>query len=326
MQDIQSSSRRVQEIVGVIESLSFQTNILALNAAVEAARAGDQGRGFAVVAAEVRSLAHRSAASAREIKALIDASAENVATGAKQITAGSQTFAEIVQGIREVASSVHDIKSSAVEQSNGLDQISQAIRHIDQLTQQNAEMVESAFHSSSQLSERADRLAGAVGSFKLRQGSADEALAFVHRAVDLYRAQGQAALRRITEEACDYTDKDMYVFAFDRNGVYRAFAGNAGKVGSAVRDNPGVDGDKLVRDAFDQAGRGGGWVDYDFTNPQSGAVDLKTSYVEAVSSDLVLGCGIYKQRAAQVDARPLDLPLDSIRLEQRSRLVQLGTT
>jgi methyl-accepting chemotaxis protein len=321
MQDIQASSRRVQEIVGVIEGIAFQTNILALNAAVEAARAGDQGRGFAVVAAEVRSLAQRSAASAREIKTLIGASAGHVDTGAAQIGGASQTFAEIVQGIREVADSVHAIKTSTAEQSGGLEQIAQAVRHIDEITQRNAQMVESALHSSSQLSGRAERLRAAVASFRLRQGSADEALSLVRRAVEAYQATGSAALAQITDPANGFSDRDMYVFAFDRDGIYRAFAGKADKVGTAVRDNPGVDGAKLVRDAFEQAGHGGGWVDYDFANPQTGAVDLKTSYVEPVTPDLVLGCGVYKARGATADGGRVSPRMKGLRAEQRDRLV-----
>ena len=298
MQDIQSSSSRVQEIVGVIEGLSFQTNILALNAAVEAARAGEQGRGFAVVASEVRSLAQRSAESAREIKSLITASAQHVSSGVTQIGAASDTFAKIVQGIHDVASSVHEIKTSAAQQSNGLDQIAQAVRSIDEITQRNAQMVESAFKSSSQLSNRAKQLSAAVSNFKLRQGSADEALALVRKAVGMYRQTGSAALAQITDAASGLVDRDMYVFAFDRQGLYRAFAGKAEKIGTSVRDVPGVDGDQLVKDAFDQAAHGGGWVDYQFANPQTGEVALKTSYVEPVSPDLVIGCGVYKSRDA----------------------------
>ncbi len=319
MQDIQASSKRVNDIVGVIEGIAFQTNILALNAAVEAARAGEQGRGFAVVASEVRSLAQRSSSSAREIKSLIGASTEHVETGVVQITGASRTFEEIVAGIREVADSVHTIHASTVEQSSGLTQIAQAVQHIDELTQRNAQMVESAFHSSTQLSERAERLAAAVSSFKLRQGSADEALALVRKACELYAAAGPSALARITDAASGLCDRDMYVFAFDRQGIYRAFAGKADKVGTAVRDNPGVDGDKLVRDAFEQAAHGGGWVDYDFANPQTGSVDLKTSYVEPVGKDLILGCGVYKSRGSTPSGQAV-LHVGQ-RAEQKSRLV-----
>ena len=307
-QNIQAGSRKMNEIIAVIEAIAFQTNILALNAAVEAARAGEQGRGFAVVAAEVRALAQRSSTSAREIKALIDSSVQNVETGVTHIAEANTTFAQIVEGIREVAVHVRLIAEGASEQSSGLAQISQAVNHIDQLTQQNAQMVESASSSSVNLSERATRLGAAVAMFRLRQGSADEAHALVARAVACYRAQGASALNHISDPKSGFLDRDMYVFAFDRQGIYRAFAGKPERIGVPVRDSPGVDGDKLVREAFEQAENGGGWVDYNFVNPSSGAVNLKTSYVEPVTPDLLLGCGVYKAREAAAPAGGAVLP------------------
>jgi methyl-accepting chemotaxis protein len=295
MKDIQTSSRRVHEIIGVIEGIAFQTNLLALNAAVEAARAGEQGRGFAVVAAEVRSLAQRSSASAREIKNLIGESVRHVEAGVQQVSGASQSFSDIIGGIREVASQVGGIASSAREQSSGLAQISQAVNQIDTLTQQNAQMVDQAMDSSAQLSQRADKLAGAVASFKLRQGSADEALALVKKAMALVRQRGNSALGEITANASEWTDRDMYVFAFDRRGVYQAFGGNPAKCGTSVREVRGVNGDKLVADAFERAAQGGGWVDYTFVNPANGQTAWKTSYVEPVSDDLIVGCGVYKR-------------------------------
>jgi methyl-accepting chemotaxis protein len=298
MHDIQTSSRRVAEIIGVIEGIAFQTNILALNAAVEAARAGEQGRGFAVVAAEVRTLAQRSSTAAREIKTLIGESVGHVDAGVQRIGGSSQTFTDIVAGVREVADNLRGISAGAGRQSASLGQISEAVAEIDRLTQQNAHMVEQALHSSGQLNERAERLSGAVSSFRLRQGSADEALALVRRAVELYRGAGSGALQRITQDAKAWVDRDMYVFAFDRQGVYRAFGGNVAKVGTSVREIRGINGDKLVSDAFERAGFGGGWVDYEFANPQTGGIDLKTSYVEPVTADLVIGCGVYKSRSS----------------------------
>ncbi len=302
MQDIQASSRRVEEIVGVIEGIAFQTNILALNAAVEAARAGEHGRGFAVVAAEVRTLAQRSAQSAKEIKGLIGESVAHVEGGARQIATASQTFDDIVDGVRQVASHVRGISSSSQGQAASLAQISDAVAQIDDITKQNAQMVEHAMRGSEHLSGRAAKLSAAVASFRLRQGSADEALAMVRKAVALYRSRGPAALGEITSSAAQWVDRDMYVFAFDRGGVYRAFGGNQAKVGTSVRDVRGVNGDKLVSDAFARAAEGGGWVDYDFANPTTGAVDCKTSYVEPVEADLVMGCGVYKTRGEAVAA------------------------
>ena len=320
VEDIQTSSRKVQEIIGVIEGIAFQTNLLALNAAVEAARAGEQGRGFAVVASEVRTLAGRSATAAKEIKQLIGQSVEHVDRGVQQIKGTRETFERIIHGIREVADSTRVIAASASEQSLALSQVSQAVVHLDEITQRNAELVEEAFHSSSQMSDKASRLSHAVANFRLRQGSADEALSLVQRAVALYQQQGPRALAEITERSKEFTDRDMYVFAFDRQGIYRALSGKPEKVNTAVKDNPGVDGAKLVADAFEQASHGGGWVDYAFTNPQSGKVDMKTSYVLPVSNDLIIGCGVYKSRELSAQSLLDKLQGAQLRDEQKSKL------
>jgi len=296
VQDIQHSSRKMQEIIAVIEGISFQTNILALNAAVEAARAGEQGRGFAVVAGEVRSLAQRSANSAKEIKQLIQASVEHVDVGVRQIHSTQEAFERILMGIRGVAEEVRNIAHSTQAQSQALDEVTTSVAELEDSTRNSAGLVQQASDSSAQLSERARRLSDAVSSFRLRQGSADEALTLVQQAMQVYRAQGSASFTTITQEGRRFADRDMYVFVFDRRGVYKAFAGKPEKVGTNVCDVPGVDGAKLIRDAFERASFGGGWVDYAFANPQTGRTDLKTSYVEAVGEDMVMGCGVYKRQ------------------------------
>jgi methyl-accepting chemotaxis protein len=142
MDEINHASRRIGDIIGVIDGIAFQTNILALNAAVEAARAGEQGRGFAVVAGEVRSLAGRSAEAAREIKALISASVEKVESGSRQVQDAGQTMNEIVASVQRVTDIIREISAAASEQSQGIGQVNASVGHLDQMTQQNAALVE----------------------------------------------------------------------------------------------------------------------------------------------------------------------------------------
>ena len=168
MDEIQASSRRIGDIIGVINSIAFQTNILALNAAVEAARAGEQGRGFAVVAAEVRTLAQRSAQAAREIKSLVGASVERVESGTRLVADAGQTMDEIVGSVHRVSAVVTEISASSSEQSEGITQVSASVTQVDQLTQQNAALVEQSAAAAESLREQADRLAELVQTFRLQ--------------------------------------------------------------------------------------------------------------------------------------------------------------
>ncbi len=168
MQEISNASRKIADIIGVIDGIAFQTNILALNAAVEAARAGEQGRGFAVVASEVRSLAHRSAEAAREIKTLISHSVETVEAGSQDVGQAGQVMTEIVDGVRRVTDLMAEIAASAKEQHDGIGQVNQAVSHLDQMTQQNAALVEESTAASTSLREQAHRLAEAMAVFRVR--------------------------------------------------------------------------------------------------------------------------------------------------------------
>ena len=168
MDDIAKSSARITEIIGVIDSIAFQTNILALNAAVEAARAGENGRGFAVVASEVRTLAQRSATAAREIKELIQSSEVSVAAGAQRVQAAGKAMHEIVDGIERVNRIIGEIDVAMSEQSAGISQIDRSVAEMDQTTQQNAALVEQSAAASATLNEQAQGLARIVGLFKLR--------------------------------------------------------------------------------------------------------------------------------------------------------------
>jgi len=170
MSSINQSSKKIVDIISVIDGIAFQTNILALNAAVEAARAGEQGRGFAVVATEVRNLAQRSAAAAKEIKDLINDSVSKVETGSRLVNDAGVTMEEIVTSVKRVTDIMAEISAASIEQSAGIEQINQAVAQMDQVTQQNAALVEQAAAASESMQEQAQNLTIAVSTFRLAEG------------------------------------------------------------------------------------------------------------------------------------------------------------
>ncbi len=177
MGEIEASSRKIAEIIGVIDGIAFQTNILALNAAVEAARAGEQGRGFAVVAGEVRNLAQRSAQAAREIKSLIADSVAKVESGSRQVTEAGKTMRDLVDQVKRVTDLLAEIASATMEQNSGISQVNTAVTQLDQMTQQNAALVEESAAAAASLREQAVQLAQSVATFKLGQNEATRVIA-----------------------------------------------------------------------------------------------------------------------------------------------------
>lgn len=200
MEEINASSQKISEIIGVIDGIAFQTNILALNAAVEAARAGEQGRGFAVVASEVRSLAGRSADAAKEIKALIGDSVEKVAAGGQLVNAAGNTMQDIVEQVRRVTDLILEINAATLEQTSGIDQINNAVVQLDQVTQQNAALVEESASAAESLNQQAQQLVRAVAIFKLNAATSSMYTPHAEALVpSLMQRRSHAAVPALTE-------------------------------------------------------------------------------------------------------------------------------
>lgn len=298
VETIERGAGRMSEIIAVIDGIAFQTNILALNAAVEAARAGEQGRGFAVVASEVRNLAQRSSEASKEIRMLIEASVQQVASSTRLIRQAGAGMQQVSQGIRSVAQHVEAISASGNSQDMGLQQINAAVHGIDQVTQENALMVRNVVQEAQALEQRAATLSEAVERFKLQQGTAVEAMQLVERALALRRLGMtlEQYWRTLTDPQQPFHYRDMYVFVLDGTGRYLAFGGNPAKCGRWVQDVPGVDGNALLSAIVAQAEHAPGWVEYDITNPVTGKVQTKMSYV-CKQDGVYLGCGVYKSFA-----------------------------
>jgi len=197
MSAINESARKIEDIISVIDSIAFQTNILALNAAVEAARAGEQGRGFAVVAGEVRSLAQRSASAAKEIKALINDSVSKTYEGTKQVENAGKTMEEVVYSVQQVADIISEIATASAEQSTGIDQVNAAMTLMDEATQQNASLVEEATAAAESLLEQANALADAVSVFKLDEAN----ITFTDNVIKMHPVAKPQLISAIKQEA-----------------------------------------------------------------------------------------------------------------------------
>ena len=295
MQSIEKRSQKMTEIIGVIDGIAFQTNILALNAAVEAARAGEAGRGFAVVAAEVRTLAQRSATAASEVKLLIDGSTGEVHGGVQRIHEASQTLASVVHGIHEVAAKLSSVSLSSAQQSTGLMEISAAVNSLDQLTQRNAQMVETSVHAASSLREQAQALSGGVVSMRLRQGCADEARALVERAVQAIRTEGFSPARdRFHRRDGGFVDRDMFIIVLDNQGYFRAFGMDPTKADKPSVAAPGVDMKTLNAQTMEMAANGGGWLQFTSLHPITKTLTEKMAYVLPDGHGRAVLCSINK--------------------------------
>jgi methyl-accepting chemotaxis protein len=294
MSELQKFASRMEEIVSTIDAIAFQINVLSLNAAVEAARAGSAGRGFAVVASEIRALADQSQKASQEIRSLISNSTERIADSAKIFSQVEQTMSVLVGGIQDVCTRITKVNDESAGQSAALEQVVQSIGSLDELTVQNAQLVVESSKRSDKLLTRAQVLSKAVANIRLRQGTADEARDLVRSAKKLVDSVGQqSAFTKLMDPAGGFIDRDLYIFAFDRDGIFRVFGANRANVGKAVTELPGLDGNLLYNKGWEVASQGGGWIDYEIASPLDGKIKPKSSYV-IESRGWVLGCGIYR--------------------------------
>ena len=294
MGPLQATSSRMNEIIGTIDAIAFQTNLLALNAAVEAARAGEQGRGFAVVAAEVRSLAKRSQQAAAEVRGLIAESSIRVATTVNEISQVNTLMDSLVAGIREIALNVNSMAEGSASQSAALAEVVNAVGDLDTLTRENTTLVAQASEKSDQLIGQTFDLDGAVSFIHLRNGSAEEARQLtIDAAIHVHNVGLQQAVADFHDLDGAFIDRDLYIFSFNKQGVYTIFGSDPKRVGSKLDKTPGLDGPKVLADAWAVCDAGGGWVTYDIVSTLTGEVRPKSSYVVALDRDNLLGCGTY---------------------------------
>lgn len=295
MTRIEQSSRRMSEIIGMIESIAFQTNILALNASVEAARAGEQGRGFTVVASEVRTLAQRSAQASEEVKGLIQLSARDVTEGAQLVARAKTAVARAARAVQEVSERIGAIAGASQDQRSGVDGIGKAVTQLEQVTQQNAALVEEGVAASTAFATEAASLREAVGAFKLdRVAERDQVVALVKRGIAHVRTVGrEQALGDFHNPQGGFVEGERHLYAFNRDGVLLASPFRPDLLGVDQSEHVDHDGKKYVREILNVAkAMGKGWCDYRSTNPVTHRPDTKSAYIES-TEDLILGCGIY---------------------------------
>jgi methyl-accepting chemotaxis protein len=298
MDSINQSSKKIVDIISVIDSIAFQTNILALNAAVEAARAGEQGRGFAVVATEVRNLAQRSSTAAKEIKALIDLSVQNVQNGSQQVAQAGNTMQEVVNSIQRVYDIIGEITVASNEQSSGIAQVNQAMSQMDEGTQRNAALVKQAASAADALKSQTAELNKVVGIFKIKtakNGTREEAAAMVKSAIESLEVKGRdKTFADINNKLGPYCDRDLYVVVYDMNGKNLAHGANEANVNKQMIDSKDGAGKLYVRERISIIQhKGSGWQDYKFLNPISKQMEDKSMYLDRFE-DLIVGCGVYK--------------------------------
>jgi methyl-accepting chemotaxis protein len=299
MRGIQDSSRKVAEIISVIDGIAFQTNILALNAAVEAARAGEQGRGFAVVASEVRTLAQRSANAAKEIRELISDSVKKTDAGGELVSQAGRSTGEIVESVQHLADLMAEITAASREQRAGIEEINRAVMQIDTSTQKNSTLVNDVSKGLAQLNDQAVALTEAVSNFNLGArefGNADEAVEMVKRGIEFARVNGKQELIADVNKLSRgrFIDRDLYLSVYSVDCIALAHGANPRLVGVDGNSFKDIEGKFFIKDIVAKAKASGtGWVDYKWSHPVTKKMLVKASYFE-IAGDMVIACGFYK--------------------------------
>jgi methyl-accepting chemotaxis protein len=305
MRQLQQAVEQVSEMVRVIDEVAFQTSMLSLNAAIEASRAGESGRGFAVVATEVGQLAQRCAESAEEIRVLIGNTGAQAQLSTEKLDAASSSLDGVVRGVRDISGALRIISDHSTQHSQDLQQVTHAVGSLDEITRENAKLVEQSATASHALVTRADRLRDAVSSMRLRQGSADEALGLVERAVAHVKAAGlERAVADFHDPGGAFIDRDLYVFALGRDGRYVACGAKPANVGQLYSVTKGQD-EVFLRSAWAAAEAGGDWVQCTAIDPITQLVRPKESWIVQLDEETLLGCGVHRDATAEPVIQPL---------------------
>ncbi len=305
MDELQSASARVNEMVAVIDDVAFHTGMLALNASVEAARAGVAGKGFAVVAGEVRQLALRCAEASDEIRLLINASGAKVDDSSRKLQHACAVLDILVNGVREVSGQLRLVAAASTQQSASLQEVEVNISSLEHITRDNASLVEVSTTASQTLVAQGQALTASVAGMRLRHGSSDEARAMVERAVAYAAAHGRdPAMAHFNSPTDAWVDRDLFIFCLDRNGNILANALSPLKVGLNVNTLDGVRGTHHSDRLWERAEQGTDpWVRYQIAHPRTGKLRLKETYVARLDDNTLVACGCYGKAA---DETPLN--------------------